>query len=132
MKTYFAVTGVVRNNNKILILKKSPDDWNYPHKWSFCSGYVKEFEAAEDTVLREIKEETGLDAKIIKRGTLFENEDKKKGKKWIVMPFLCRVNSRKIKLDHENTEFNWIDFKDIKNYDTVPGLKKDLKILGLE
>ena len=79
-----------------------------------------------------IKEETGLDAKIIRRGTLFELEDKKKRKRWIVTPFLCKVNSQKIKLDHENTESVWIDFKDIKKYDTVPGLKKDLKILGLE
>ena len=55
MKTYFAVTGVVKFKNKVLILKKSPKDWNYPSKWSFCSGYVKEFESAEDTVLREIK-----------------------------------------------------------------------------
>lgn len=132
MKTYFAVTGIVKNKGKILLLKKSPADWNYPNKWSFCSGYVKEFEAAEDTVLREIKEETDLDAKIIRRGILFELADRKKRKRWIVTPFLCEVNSQKIKLDHENTESVWIALKDIKKYDTVPGLKKDLKILGLE
>ena len=132
MKTYFAVTGIVKHMDKVLILKKSPNDWNYTGKWSFCSGYVKEFEAAEDTALREIKEETGLIAKILRKGTLFEIEDHKKGKKWVVTPFLCRVNSGKVKLDHENTEFRWIDFKDIKNYDTVPGLKKDLKVLGLD
>ena len=62
MKSYFVVTGIVKYKNKILILKKSPDDWNYPNKWSFCSGYVKEFESAENSVLREIKEETGLDS----------------------------------------------------------------------
>ena len=56
MKTYFAVTGIVKHMDKVLILKKSPNDWNYPGKWSFCSGYVKEFEAAEDTALREIKD----------------------------------------------------------------------------
>ena len=132
MKTYFAVTGIVKYKNKILILKKSPDDWNYPSKWSFCSGFVKEFEAAEDTVIREIKEETGLNAKILKRGNLFEVEDKKKNKRWVVTCFLCKVNSNKAILDHENTEFRWIDFKDINKYDTVPGLKKDLKVLGLE
>ena len=55
MKTYFVVTGVVKLKDKVLILKKSPDDYNYPNKWSFCSGFVKEFESAEDTVLREIK-----------------------------------------------------------------------------
>ena len=69
MKTYFVVTGIIKFNDKILILKKSEDDYNYPNKWSFGSGYVKEFESGEDTVLREIKEETELYAKIINMTT---------------------------------------------------------------
>ena len=131
MKTYFAVTGVVKFKNKVLILKKSPKDWNYPSKWSFCSGYVKEFESAEDTVLREIKEETGLKSIIIKKGKLFQTNDKNNKKSWVIIPFLCKVNSKNVKLDHENVEFRWIEHKDIKKYKTVPGLQKDLKILGL-
>ena len=131
MKTYFVVTGVVKTKGKVLILKKSPKDYNYPNKWSFCSGYVKEFEPAEDTVLREIKEETGLNAKIVKKGKLFQKNDKSNGKHWVIMPFLCKVKSRNVNLDHENVEFRWISHKDIKNYPTVPGLEKDLKVLGL-
>lgn len=131
MKTYFVVTGIVGNNNKILLLKKSPRDHNYPNKWSFCSGYVKEFESAEDTVLREIKEETWLDAKIVKKGKLFQKNDKANGKNWVIMPFLCEVKSKNVKLDHENVEFRWINYKDIEKYQTVPGLEKDLKVLGL-
>ena len=104
MKTYFAVTGVVKYNGKVLILKKSPHDYHYPSRWSFCSGYGKEFEAAEDTVLREIKEETGLDAKTIKKGTILMKGDKKIGRTWAIMPFLCKVASKNVKLDHENVD----------------------------
>ncbi len=131
MKTYFVVTGIVKHKGKVLILKKSSKDYNYPNRWSFCSGYVKEFEAAEDSVLREIKEETGLNAKIIKKGKLFQKNDKKNKKRWVIMPFLCEVKSRKVKLDHENIDFVWINYKEINNYSTVPGLEKDLKVLGL-
>ena len=131
MKTYFAVTAVVKYKNKVLLLKKSPKDYNYPNRWSFCSGYVKEFESAEDNVLREIKEETGLSGKILKKGKIFQADDRKRGKSWIVMPFLCKVSSGKVKLDHENVEFRWIVHQDIAKYKTVPGLQKDLKILGL-
>ena len=131
MKTYFVVTGIVKFKDKILILKKSKDDWNYPNKWSFCSGYVKEFESAEDTVLREIKEETGLNARITSKGKLLEVRDNKKGKIWVIVTFLCSVKSQKVKICHENQEFRWIDYKDLSKYDTVPGLKKDLKVLGL-
>lgn len=131
MKSYFTVAGVVRNKGKILILKKSPKDYNYPNRWSFCSGYVKEFESAEDTVLREIKEETGLNAKIKKEGRLLEVHDKNNDKNWIIMLFLCEAKSGNVRLDHENVEFKWIAPKDIKKYRTVPGLEKDLKVLGL-
>ena len=131
MKTYFVVTGVVRNKDKVLIIKKSPKDHNYPNKWSFCSGYVKEFESAEDTVLREIKEETGLRAKITKKGRLFQKDDKSNGKSWVIKPFLCSVKSRNVKLDHENVDFRWIHYKDIKKHQTVPALQKDLKVLNL-
>ena len=131
MKTYFVVTGVVMRKGKVLILKKHPNDYNYPNKWSFCSGFVKEFEAAQDTVLREVKEETGLKAKIVKEGKLFQKDDKKNCKSWVIKCFLCKVNSEKVKLDHENTDFKWINHKDIRNYLIVPGLEKDLKVLGL-
>ena len=131
MKTYFAVTGVVRHKNKILILKKSSDDYNFPNRWSFCSGYIKEFESADDTVLREIKEETGLNAKILKKGKSFLKKYHALNKEWYIMPFLCEVKSANIKLDHENTDFRWINQKDIIKYKTVPGLRKDLKVLGL-
>lgn len=131
MKTYFVVTGIVKYKDKVLILKKSQNDYNYPDKWSFCSGYVKEFESAEDTVLREIKEETGLSAKIIKKGKLIEVKDNKNRKTWIIIVFLCSVKSSNIRLCNENVESKWVKYEDIKNYDTVPGLQKDLKVLGL-
>ena len=131
MKTYFVVTGVVKYKGKILALQKSDDDYNYPGKWSMCSGYVKEFESAEDTVIREIKEETGLFGKIIGKGKLLRIDDKTRKKSWVLMAFLCKVSSDKVKLCHENKSFKWIHPKEIYSLDTVPGLAKDLEILGL-
>lgn len=131
MQTHFTVTAAVMHNDKVLILQKSKDDWNYPNKWGFCSGFIKEFEAAEDAAIREIKEETGLTAEIAKTAEIFEVEDKAKGKCWVVKCFLCTTDSDKVNLCHENQKFEWIAPKDIENYDCVPGLKKDLKVLGL-
>ena len=131
MKTYFAVSGVVKHDGKVLIMKKSSDDYHYPDRWSFCSGYVKEFQSAEDNILREIKEETGLTASIVKKREILCKEDKKIGRTWVIMPFLCKVSSKNVKLDHENTDFKWISHNEIKKYPTVPGIEKTLKILGL-
>lgn len=130
-KSYFAVTGIVTYKDKLLILKKSPDDRNYPNHWSFCSGFVKEFEAGENTVLREIKEEANLEAEIIKRGKLIFVEDKENNKNWIILPFLCKVNSTEVTLDHENSEFKWVTKEEIINFHFVPGIIEDLKAVGL-
>lgn len=131
MKTFFVVTGVLLHKGKILILKKAPDDYNYPNRWSFCSGYVKEFESAEDTVLREIKEETSLSAKITKTGNIIEVIDKNKDARWVVAVFLCETESSSVKLCHENVDFRWVKQDEINDYDFVPGLDKNLQILGL-
>lgn len=132
MKTYFVVTGVVQNKDgKILLLRKSPHDNLYPGKWSFCSGYVKEFEAAEDTALREIEEETGLQAKIARKGKTIEIIDEEKQRHWIVACYLCAVDSSIVALCHENSEFRWVLPKEIMQFDMVTGLEKDLKALGV-
>ena len=134
IKTYFVVTGVVKHQDKFLILKKSADDRNYPDYWSFCSGFVKEFESGEDIVLREIKEETGLDAKIIKTGKIIEIVDennREHPKKWVVAVYLCETCDMDVKLCHENQEFRWVLEKELKDYEFVPGLEKDLNSLGL-
>ena len=134
MKTYFVVTGIVKHNDKFLILKKAPDDRNYPNKWGFCSGFVKEFESGEDTCLREIKEETNLDAKIVKTGKIAEvidENNREHPKRWIIAVYLCEADKTEVKLCHENVDFKWISLDEIKDYPFVPGLSKDLASLGL-
>ena len=44
---------------EFLLLKRSPEQY-YPNLWQMVSGKIKENEAAFNTALREIKEETSL------------------------------------------------------------------------
>jgi len=131
MKTNFVVTGLVKNKNSFLILKRGPKERNYPSKWSFCSGFAKEFEPSEETCLREIKEETGLDAKLTKTGKIIEKTDKEKNIRWVIAVYLCETNDTDVKLCHENVDFKWVTREELEKYDFVPGLSKDLKSLGL-
>jgi len=129
IKTYFSVTGIITNNNKVLILKRADHNIEFPGYWSFCSGYVKEFEAAEDTIAREIKEETGLAPKISKKfGPIKVSH---KDKEWIILLFLCQTDRTDVTLDKENVDYAWIDIKDIDKYALVPGIKKALKTVRL-
>jgi len=128
MKTHFVVTGVVKNNDKFLILKRSADNVHYPNKWSFCSGYAKEFESGEEACKREVKEETGLDCRIT-TGDVIEAYDKEKDIKWVVAVYICRVDSQNVKLDKENVDHKWITIDEMDRYDFVPGIKEDMRNL---
>lgn len=51
--------GIVYNNDSLLMLRKKNGDWVLP------KGRIEEGESLEDTAIREVKEETNIDAEII-------------------------------------------------------------------
>ncbi len=130
MKSFVIVVGIVKFKDKFLLLKRNAKSYNAANKWEFVSGYIKEFEPVEDCVLREVKEETGLDGKIIFQGEVLEviSEDKK----WVTFPFLIEVKESKIKIDpKEHSEHTWIGLEEIKNFDCLNGVEKNLKSVKL-
>lgn len=130
LKTYACVIGVVEYGGKILLLKRTSDRHTSPNKWQPPSGYIGEKESAEDGVLREVKEETGLDGQIEKAGKFFEVTDK--WGRWMIMPFLVSVESDKVIIDpREHSEMIWISPREIDKYDLVKGVNQDLQAVGL-
>lgn len=130
MKTYATVIGIIKFGEKILLLKRNPNRHSSPNKWQPVSGFIGEKEAAEDAVLREVKEETGLEGKIIKAGKVFEVTDN--WGRWIIMAFLISVDSDKVKIDlKEHSEYRWVKPEEITEFDCVAGIKEDLESVGL-
>lgn len=131
MPTRVFTAGIVKYKDKILILRRSKNTQLSPNKWDSVGGSIKEKETAEECILREAKEETGLDVKILERGKIFEFKDEH-GNDWVVIPFLCESDSTKVKINQkEHVEYRWIYPNEIDNYDCVPDLKRDLEVLGL-
>lgn len=52
---------IVNSKNQILMIE---DQWD---KWTFPKGHIERGETAEQTALREVKEEVGLKTEIIKK-----------------------------------------------------------------
>ena len=66
MKSYgLTVRGIIKNDsNEILIVKRHPKSRTDPEMWELPGGKVEKGEHFADALVREIKEETNLDAEV--------------------------------------------------------------------
>lgn len=129
MKTRVAIVGIIKHKGKVLLLKRALTKKHSPGLWEFAGGFLHEGETTEDCIVREVKEETRLDGKVVRRGKAFETEDQ--WGKWIVIPHLISVKSGKVKKSREHTECRWISVKDVKKFKCVVSVGRDLKTLKL-
>ena len=99
--------------------------------WAGVSGIIEKYDKRPlDRAKIEIFEETGINENEIK--LLKEIKQIKivsaqyRDHEWNIFPFLFNAKNPEIKLNWENSDFNWIDPNEIKNYETVPELEKIL------
>ena len=99
--------------------------------WAGISGIIEKDDLSPLS-RAEIKifEETGI--KREQTNLLKESQQMKiistqyKNHVWNIFPFLFKVENPEIKLNWENSEFEWINPSNIANYKTVPSLDKIL------
>ena len=111
--------------DEILIVQRAKKDTN-PLKWEFPGGSVEE-EGAEETAVRELYEETGLEGEIIEKHA--EEEFTLDGRDFRFHVFLTHVEEKEVDLSHEHEEHRWIKVEEAEDFDTVDGFEKDLKAL---
>lgn len=116
--------------NKFLLLKMQKHPYHSPTGgWFTVTGGVKSNEDPLNAVIRELKEETGLNA--IKIFNLnWGSTYNWKGKEFIEANYLSFVNETEITLNEEHSDYKWLDLDDfikkIDWYDNKELLKKVL------
>jgi len=127
-----AATTAVYNpdKQKFLLMKRSEDRDLMPGKWEFPGGGVREDESPREAALRELEEETGFKAKIIRTGE--PEQIQAAGEEVKIHPFLVSTTEKEINLSREHTEYRWLDIKDIREKNTVDGILKELEALGIK
>jgi len=117
-KILLVLRAIIKKDESLLLIQRASDDsWN-PNKWEFPGGKVDFGEDLNESLRREIKEETGLDI-TIKEPLFFwdepMNKDKYKGLRHVNLFFECSVAlNSKVKLSNEHQDFKWLKIEDIE------------------
>ena len=124
------VTSFIKNDDKILILKRSDKVKSMKCLWAGISGIIENNETPLARAKIEIFEEAGIhDVQIELLKAIQQikiSSAQYKNHEWNIFPFLFKAKNPEIKLNWENSEFKWIEPNEIKNYKTVPDLEKIL------
>ncbi|MBC7128495.1 MAG: NUDIX hydrolase [Thermoplasmatales archaeon] len=74
MKPSLAVDGVLIKNRKVLLVKRKNEP--FKEKWALPGGFVEYGERVEEAIIRELKEETGMNVRIKKLFGVYSDPDR--------------------------------------------------------
>ena len=124
------VTSFIKDDEKLLILKRSNKVKSMKGLWAGVSGIIENNEEPLKRAKIEIFEEIGITEEKIKLIKAVEemkvNSPQYENHEWEIFPFLFETKNPTITLNWENSEFKWINVDELEKYETVPNLQKVL------
>ena len=124
------VTSFIKDDEKLLILKRSNKVKTMKGLWAGVSGIIENDEEPLKRAKIEIFEEAGITEEKIKLIKAVEemkvNSPQYENHEWEIFPFLFETKNPTITLNWENSEFKWINVDELEKYETVPNLQKVL------
>ncbi|MEX3624875.1 NUDIX hydrolase [Viridibacillus arvi] len=101
-----AVKGIILFEGKLLIVQRDHDDEIGGGTWECVGGEVEFGEALEAALVREIKEEVGINATVL--NILYATTFKAFATRQVViLAYLCRAVDEKIILSKEHIAYHW-------------------------
>ncbi len=117
--------GVIRNRGKFLVMKRSEETSSSGY-WTFPGGKIEEDEDFEEAALREVKEETGLEPEVLRTGGSYMNTGELG--EWKIFPVLMESSSREVEMNHEHSEYRWIELGELEGLETLGEIQAPEKL----
>ncbi|WP_421378919.1 NUDIX hydrolase [Bacillus salacetis] len=112
-RTVVAVKGLVLKNGQVLIVQRSMDDEVGGGTWECPGGKIDFGEDLETALMREIKEETGLNVTVEKLlyAVSFNTDP---SRQVVLLTYLCESKSTNVVLSDEHSSYRWVSEEQLK------------------
>jgi 8-oxo-dGTP diphosphatase len=116
------VGAIIIARGKVLLEKRKNEPGS--GQWSIPGGLVELGESVEQTVMREVEEETGLEVEDPEHIDVVDKIDlDEQGKvkyHFIILDYLVKLKGGQAKAASDAAELRWVPFDDVERYDLTP------------
>jgi 8-oxo-dGTP diphosphatase len=127
IKLFVATKAFISFEGRMLILRESSkyQDGTNANKYDVVGGRVEPGQKFDESLLREIREETNLTVSIEKPFFVSEWRPSVRGEQWQIVGifFMCSAQSREVTLSSDHDDFKWIDPREYVAFDLIENLK---------
>ena len=125
-KLFVAMKAFVIHNGKVLIVRESTkyQDGTNAAKYDIVGGRIKPGQAFDESLRREIREETGLEVELGRPFYVGEWRPVIKGEPAHIVAtfFECQASTNAVRLSDDHDDYQWIDPKEFQKYALIPNL----------
>lgn len=120
------VGAVIILDGKILLEKRKYDPGK--GKWSIPGGLVELGEGTEQTVIREVKEETGLEVENPEHIDIVDNiiKDENGNIKYhfVIIDYFLKLKGGTLKASSDADELRWVSFSEVEKHDLTSSFRE--------
>lgn len=106
-----AAGAVVLKKDKVLLVKRGIEP--FKDKWSLPAGYVSFGEHPEETMAREVKEETGLIVELSKFLDVFQSRQDPREPGHFFFAYRAEIKSGRVKAGDDASDIGWFDLAEL-------------------
>jgi 8-oxo-dGTP diphosphatase len=112
-KFVVGVIGIIRKVDTILLMRRALTKSTNPGKWESVAGKVEFKEHPNDTLHREVKEESGLNV-FINEQPLAAFQTTRGTEPMVLLYYLCDYVSGDVTLSKEHDAYKWANLQEFK------------------
>lgn len=120
---------VYRDDGKVLALRRTKTAPTRPLQWDLPGGILDYGEDTLAGIMREIKEEAGIDVVTVKLLDVISAFDDK-DEFWVTIGYSARAKSDTVQLSYEHDRFQWVTPAEFRQLRASPRNQKFVKLFG--